>query len=257
MTQEAAVHTALGSGDLPHLLGDSLRGAHRALVVSFSNQFLPASIRNATVAFLTQAKNLVYYRFYDNVILSHFERKRHFITAGQLMSILEIDSVTATADGIEVHGTYDPHGEKVLGLRVKYKLSQQNRGEVRDAYRGPNRVVRITSNVHSLRSGDRVTVDGVEGTTEANGDWWIHAVSDSMFDLRDCVFENPYKTSKGIWFLTGKVETSADVDGDPPPTSWTSSIILTRPGIYDVRAVLSWTGSPNSISTPSQSIAFP
>jgi hypothetical protein len=172
------------------------------------------------------------------------------------MDIIKITNIITTANGIDVSGTYDVGSEDVIGLRVKYRLNEENKGNVVGAVAGPNNVIRITSRDHHLHSGDRITVFGVRGTVEANGDWWVREVSRDMFDLRNSVFQNNY-TSHGEWFISSSIAMLKPIDGNPPPTSWTISINLTRSGYYDVRAVLYWTGSPTIIGTAPSSILFP
>ncbi|RIV39170.1 right-handed parallel beta-helix repeat-containing protein [Micromonospora radicis] len=53
--------------------------------------------------------------------------------------------------------------------------------------------VRITTTApHRWDSGDRITVSGVTGSTEANGKWRITVVSPTAFDLVGVNFSNPY-----------------------------------------------------------------
>jgi hypothetical protein len=169
------------------------------------------------------------------------------------MDIIKIDSVTPTSNGIDVAGTYDAGSEDVNAVHVCYRLNNQNKGRITGIKAGPEQVFRVTSNNHKLHTGDRITVFGVLGTEGANGDWWVRVVSQDVFDLRNSQHTGTY-TSNGEWFLTSAIESRAEIPGEPPPTPWSTSINLVRRGFYDVRAVLFWTGSPNSISTAPVSI---
>lgn len=58
-------------------------------------------------------------------------------------------------------------------------------------------LIRITATSHGYSTGDRVIVDAVGGTTEANGLWTITNISANTFDLQGSTFTNAY-TSGGI-----------------------------------------------------------
>lgn len=52
--------------------------------------------------------------------------------------------------------------------------------------------IRITSNNHGWATGDKVTIAGVTGTVEANGNWTVTRVSANTVDLQGSVFVNAY-----------------------------------------------------------------
>jgi hypothetical protein len=57
----------------------------------------------------------------------------------------------------------------------------------------------LTASTSGLSNGDRVTIDSVVGTTEANGTWVISGlVTDTSFVLEDSTFSNTY-VSGGQW----------------------------------------------------------
>jgi|GEM_PF-944537 len=52
--------------------------------------------------------------------------------------------------------------------------------------------IRITSSAHGWKTGDRVDIAGVTGTTEANGTWTVIRVNANTFDLAGSTFANAY-----------------------------------------------------------------
>lgn len=61
-------------------------------------------------------------------------------------------------------------------------------------------LIRITSTGHGLKTGSKVRISGVTGTTEANGDWTITRIDADTFDLQASAFANAY-VSDGTWAL--------------------------------------------------------
>jgi hypothetical protein len=58
-------------------------------------------------------------------------------------------------------------------------------------------LIRITAVAHTFRTGDRITITGVGGTTEANAaNWPITVITVDTFDLQGSTFTNAY-TSGG------------------------------------------------------------
>jgi hypothetical protein len=57
-------------------------------------------------------------------------------------------------------------------------------------------LIRLTTASHMFKTGDRVTVASVGGTTEANGAWFMTKASGSTLDLNGSTFTNAY-TSGG------------------------------------------------------------
>ncbi len=56
--------------------------------------------------------------------------------------------------------------------------------------------IRITTAANGFKASNRVTIAGVGGTTEANGNWAITIISTTQFDLVGSTFTNAY-TSGG------------------------------------------------------------
>lgn len=69
-----------------------------------------------------------------------------------------------------------------------------------------------TSGSHGLTTGDTVYVDGVGGTTEANGAWVVTVTSATTFDLDGSVYANSY-TSGGTVYTPTTATFVADVSG--------------------------------------------
>lgn len=58
-------------------------------------------------------------------------------------------------------------------------------------------LIQITCTNHTFRDEDRVTITGVNGTTEANGtNWRVAFIDANHFDLKNSTFTNAY-TSGG------------------------------------------------------------
>lgn len=55
-------------------------------------------------------------------------------------------------------------------------------------------LVRITAVAHGFITGDYVTVDAIQGTTEANGQWTITRITADTFDLQASTFTNTYSS---------------------------------------------------------------
>lgn len=69
-------------------------------------------------------------------------------------------------------------------------------------------LIRITAVAHGYNTGDQVGIDGVTGTTEANGSWTITKISVDTFDLVGSAFVNAY-VANGV--VRPKVFVSTDV----------------------------------------------
>lgn len=74
-------------------------------------------------------------------------------------------------------------------------------------------LIRITSEVHSLQTGNSVVIASVAGTTEANGTWVITVINATTFDLQGSTFTNAYVSGgtanillNGILPLTGTLD---------------------------------------------------
>jgi hypothetical protein len=64
----------------------------------------------------------------------------------------------------------------------------------------------LTASTSGLSSGDRVTINSITGTTEANGTWFISSlITDTSFILDDSTFSNAY-TSGGQWTKAGNFD---------------------------------------------------
>src|SRR5262245_58854789 len=53
-------------------------------------------------------------------------------------------------------------------------------------------LIRLTIANHGFTTGDYITVNGVQGTTEANGQWTITVISSATFTLDGSTFTNTY-----------------------------------------------------------------
>lgn len=53
-------------------------------------------------------------------------------------------------------------------------------------------LIRVTAGTHGYETGDKVGIESVTGTTEANGSWTITKVDASNFDLDGSTFNNAY-----------------------------------------------------------------
>jgi hypothetical protein len=66
-------------------------------------------------------------------------------------------------------------------------------------------LIRITSAAHGYATGDRLSIWGVAGTTEANGVWVITVIDANTFDLVGSTFTNTYTsggtaTNRGLYY---------------------------------------------------------
>lgn len=60
--------------------------------------------------------------------------------------------------------------------------------------------IRVTTSVpHGWETGDRITIQNVTGTTEANGKWFVTVVSPTSFDLQGPTFVNAYLSGGIAW----------------------------------------------------------
>ncbi len=75
-------------------------------------------------------------------------------------------------------------------------------GSVTGAANNGSGLIRITGGTHNLQTGDRVTITGVVGTTEANSTWTVTRIAATTFDLQGSTFTNAY-VSGGTWNVTG------------------------------------------------------
>jgi hypothetical protein len=101
---------------------------------------------------------------------------------------------------------------------------------------GPAGRTRVTTaGDHGWETGDRITVSGVAGTTEANGKWKIEVISPTQFDL-PVTFSHGYGGG-GSAYRHGAASTSG-----PAPAAWLSSA---------TRSARSPTASPGRITASS------
>jgi hypothetical protein len=66
-------------------------------------------------------------------------------------------------------------------------------------------LIRITATAHGYATGDSISVYGVAGTTEANGNWIITRIDANTFDLQGSTFTNAYvsggtATNRGLYY---------------------------------------------------------
>jgi hypothetical protein len=67
-------------------------------------------------------------------------------------------------------------------------------------------LIRITAAAHGLTTGDRVVLNGITGTTEANNIWTVTVITSGTFDLQGSTFVNAYAAGGTIY--PGLIETS-------------------------------------------------
>ena len=96
------------------------------------------------------------------------------------------------------------------------------------ANNGSDAIRITTSAAHGYSTGDHVTIAGVGGTTEANGDWTITVVSTTTFDLDGSTFANTF-SSNGTVFETEVVHVYLITR----PTAIAATATITTPAIYD------------------------
>lgn len=58
-------------------------------------------------------------------------------------------------------------------------------------------VVITTASAHGLATGNKVLIDGVQGTTEANGYWTITNLTSTTFSLNGSTYANTYTSGSG------------------------------------------------------------
>lgn len=86
-----------------------------------------------------------------------------------------------------------------------------------------------TGGAHGMSSGDVVWVDGVVGTTEANGPWYVTVIDSDEFTLDGSTFTNAYVSGGDIYDPTVTTVTS-DVAGSAASS-------LNEDGVADVHTV--------------------
>lgn len=75
--------------------------------------------------------------------------------------------------------------------------SAVNQKTVTGAVNNGSGLIRLTVTGHGYTTGDRIVVDSVGGTTEANGSWRVTVIDPNTLDLQGSAFSNAY-TSGGI-----------------------------------------------------------
>lgn len=69
---------------------------------------------------------------------------------------------------------------------------------------------RVTSNGHGLLDGDRVFIEGVTGTTEANGLWTVEGATANTFDLTGSTFTNAYSAGGNAYKVLIESDSARD-----------------------------------------------
>jgi hypothetical protein len=69
-------------------------------------------------------------------------------------------------------------------------------------------LIRVTSTAQTLVTGNKVTIDGVLGATQANGSWIVTVINATTIDLQGSTFFNPYISGGGLrtgcgWTIVG------------------------------------------------------
>jgi hypothetical protein len=103
-------------------------------------------------------------------------------------------------------------------------------------------LIRITSAAHGLSTSDYVSILGVLGTTEANGEWIVTVISASVFDLQGSTFSNSYVSGGVVQRLSWSAgrNVSFAISG--------LGVAFTRPPdvLVNARYDIAGSGSPNS-----------
>lgn len=60
-------------------------------------------------------------------------------------------------------------------------------------------LIRVTHNTHSMQTGERIHMQGVEGVPNANGTWYITRIDNHNYDLKDSVFSGTHTSGTGEW----------------------------------------------------------
>jgi hypothetical protein len=111
----------------------------------------------------------------------------------------------------------------------------KNISNVADNGSGAIRVT--TSTPHALVTNNNVTINGVLGTTEANGTWTVTVISTTQFDLLSSTFTNPYTSGGtvlnndaplGEWLFVDDTGTVFYMDGLP-------TLISSSPWTWEVQ----------------------
>ncbi len=103
--------------------------------------------------------------------------------------------VPSNADSLPTYRVYGP-----AGLVASGSLALQETGSITGATNASPIV--ITSANHGLTTGQRVTITGVGGNTNANGTWTITVIDANTFSLNGSTGNSAY-TSGGTWNTTG------------------------------------------------------
>lgn len=69
-----------------------------------------------------------------------------------------------------------------------------------------------TATAHGLSTGHKALIAGVEGTTEANGEFTVTHVSSTSFSLNSTTFANTYVADTGAVFTSASLTIKAGVD---------------------------------------------
>lgn len=84
---------------------------------------------------------------------------------------------------------------------------------------GTSGLIRITAAAHGLSTGDEVIIDGVGGTTEANGYFTVTNVSGSQVTLDGTTFTNAWTSGGGIYNGISYAVTAVNTSGGAAPSS--------------------------------------
>lgn len=92
-------------------------------------------------------------------------------------------------------------------------------------------LIRVTlASTSDYATGDRITIAGVVGTTEANGSWVVTRISNSQLDLQSSSFVNAYVSGGTItWGHALNIDGQAGVDFTLETTLTTSAGTITGP----------------------------
>lgn len=173
------------------------------------------------------------------------------------MASLRIEQIQSTANGVRIEGVYDVDPLDILNLKVTYRLSSGDAKPVQRTGPGDHGRVRVRSDNHGLRSGDRIRVLGVSQCPEANGVWQVRVITENAFDLLQSAFATPQVTADGQWFIAETFHIEVLVPGNPPPPTWQVDLAVHRPGQYDVKAILIQDAPPPIVNSAETMFKIP
>jgi hypothetical protein len=166
------------------------------------------------------------------------------------MANIALQPVTVNGHTITVAGQYSglQAGDTVFGVTLRYRVATPLTGPVTGTAAGLNGQIVITSANHGLFTNNQVNVQGVMGTSEANGIWRISVLTPDQFLLLDSQYShlfNPPVQTSAVWQLVvASTETALPLPANPPPPNFSKTFRIDQAASYVIWAELSWSGSP-------------